>query len=225
MKLETVSGGAQASAPPGSAQAQLERIRAALSGSSEQPPRPLARVELPRHRDGHLLEYHLAEFRPAAVLLPLILHEDRLNLLLTRRSDALRSHGGQVSFPGGRRDPQDPSAAWTALREAQEEIGLDPQDVELLGFLDDFPTNSRYLVTPVVGLVRGRPSLTPAPAEVAEVFEMPIGIALDMASYRRQSVERGDYRFSFHELDFAPQRVWGVTAGILDEFRRTVMGE
>jgi len=224
MKLETVSGGAHAPGLPGSAQDQLDRIREALCGSSEQLPRPLARVELPRHRDGHTLEYSLAEFRPAAVLVPLILHEDRLNLLLTRRSDALRSHSGQVSFPGGRRDPQDPSAAWTALREAQEEIGLDPQSVELLGFLDDFPTHSHYLVTPVVGLVCGSPDLTPAPAEVAEVFEMPVAIALDIACYRRQSLERGDYQFSFHELDFAPQRVWGVTAGILDQFRRTVMG-
>ena len=119
-------------------------------------------------RDDH------AGWRQAAVLIPLILQPDGLQLLLTRRSPHLRHHPGQISFPGGRRDPLDTSLQHTALRETHEELGIAPSMVQLLGQLPVHATHSQFLITPYLGVLRQMPALQPAAGEVAEAFTLPL---------------------------------------------------
>lgn len=166
----------------------------------------------------------VASLRPAAVLTAIMARSGEPTVLLTRRSDRLRTHSGQVSFPGGRRDPQDHSAADAALREAEEEVGLARDQVEVIGYLDDYPTITRFLITPVVGLVRGSPQLRLDPGEVAEVFEVPLSVVLDPSRYRRREFRHDGMAGSYFELDFQPQRIWGATAGMLWDLCRKLGG-
>ncbi len=192
-----------------------QRLRQALAGTHEKLPRPISAIELPMKLDRFISPILFKSMRPAAVLAPVIRREGGLTMLFTRRSDQMRSHRGQISFPGGRREESDASAASAALREAQEEVGLLPETVEILGYLDDYPTITRYLVTPVVGLVRGSPELTPHAREVAEVFEVPLEIVLDPKSYARKAFSRGGVNVPFFELNHEGYRIWGATAGML----------
>lgn len=192
------------------------RLRKALAGSSEQAPRPMSRLELPLNMDKLLLTPSLMKsLRPAAVLAPVVRRGRELTMLFTVRADHLRSHKGQISFPGGRRDETDASVAANALREAQEEIGLPPENVEIVGYLDDYPTMTRYLVTPVVGFVNGEPEIRPCADEVAEVFEVPLGFVLDPKNFERRLMSREGLNLPFFELNWDRHRIWGATAGIL----------
>lgn len=196
--------------------AELEqRLRQALADSNDREPRPLARLELPLNAQRLLTPALLKSLRPAAVLAPIIQRGDELTMLLTRRAEHLRSHQGQISFPGGGRDAIDTCAADNALREAEEEIGLDRSRVEILGYLDDYPTISRYRVTPVVGLVRGQESFRADPSEVAEIFEVPLGLVLNPKSYERKILTREGLNVPFFELNHGGHRIWGATAGML----------
>ena len=152
---------------------------------------------------------------PAAVLVPLIERDDELIVLLTQRATQLKNHAGQISFPGGRRDDTDASIAANALREAQEEVGIDPADVEVLGYLDDYPTISRYLVTPVVGIVREAPQWVPEAREVSEVFEAPLSFVTDLKNFERKAFSREGLNVPFYEVNFGRYRIWGATAGML----------
>ncbi len=175
----------------------------------------------------------LAELRPpetllvaSAVLVPLVQREV-LKVLLTRRTDALRQHGGQVSFPGGRVDAADADPVATALREAQEEIGLAPTQAQLLGFLDPLDTITGFRVLPVVArLVRGFVAV-PESGEVAEVFELPLDWLLDPGNLERIAIDhRGRQRqvLEFRRHPDAPgQRVWGATASILYNLRERIL--
>lgn len=191
------------------------RLRAALSGTSLSTPRPIYTLELPFKLEKLLSPKMLQGLRAAAVLAPVIRRRDSLNLLLTVRADHLRSHKGQISFPGGGRDPEDADAIATALREAYEEIGLAPQRVEVLGYLDDYPTLTKYMVTPVVGVIDGEPDLKVDANEVAEVFEVPLSFVLDPASYERKILSREGLNVPFFELNWKQYRIWGATAGML----------
>lgn len=193
------------------------RLRRALKDTHEQPPRPFISLELPLGADRWLTRAFLNSLRPAAVLMPMIRNGSEYSMLLTRRAEHLRSHQGQISFPGGRRDPGDASAADNALREAWEEVGLDPARVEVLGYLDDYPTVSRYRVTPVLGLVQGPVVPVVDPGEVAEVFEVPMARVLDPASYRRKAFSRDGLVIPYYELEWPQHRIWGATAGMLRE--------
>src|SRR5690349_23506359 len=134
----------------------------------------------------------------AAVLVPLIDRPDGMTVLLTKRADHLHDHAGQVSFPGGRVDPEDRDAAAAALREAKEEVGLDPDRVDLIGRLDTYVTRTGFEVVPWVGLVMPPIALVPDPFEVAEVFEVPLGFFLDPAHRRTESrVWQGQVRFFY----------------------------
>ncbi len=136
-------------------------------------------------------------------------------LVLTVRNDQLQSHAGQVAFPGGRSDPDDDDAVATALRESEEEIGLDRALVTPLGFLDCFETISGYCVTPVVARIAGAAQLYPAPDEVAEVFEVPLAFLLEPANLRRYTMEfRGRPR-PMVEFAHGGHRIWGATAAML----------
>lgn len=159
----------------------------------------------------------------AAVLVPLVLREE-LTVLLTQRTEQLSTHSGQVAFPGGRQDPEDADATATALREAQEEVGLDPGQVEVLGSLPVYETGTAFMVTPVVALVQPDAALHPNPYEVADVFEVPLRFLLDPAHHQRhrlhwQGLERE--WFSMPYLDAGRERyIWGATAGMLRNFYR-----
>lgn len=159
----------------------------------------------------------------AAVLVPLVLREE-LTVLLTQRTEQLSTHSGQVAFPGGRQDPEDADATATALREAQEEVGLDPGQVEVLGSLPVYETGTAFMVTPVVALVQPDAALHPNPYEVADVFEVPLRFLLDPAHHQRhrlhwQGLERE--WFSMPYLDGGRERyIWGATAGMLRNFYR-----
>jgi 8-oxo-dGTP pyrophosphatase MutT (NUDIX family) len=153
--------------------------------------------------------------RPAAVLVPVIARPEGATVLLTRRSDTLASHTGQIAFPGGRLDPGE-TAVEAALREAFEEVALDPGVVEVLGVGDAYETVTGFLVTPVIGWLTEPPSVTASPDEVAEVFEAPWDFLMDPANHRRDSYElEGQPRRWFWAMPYEERYIWGATAGIV----------
>ena len=153
--------------------------------------------------------------QPAAVLLPLIERPEGLSVLLTLRADQLRRHAGQVAFPGGRcEDGETPWAA--ALREAHEEVGLEPPLVRLAGQGTPYRTLTGYHITPVVGFVASQAVLTLNPAEVAEAFEIPFAYLLDPANHERRYRDQGPGPPRWHYvITYGERVVWGVTAGII----------
>lgn len=191
------------------------RLRAALADTSETPPRPVTPIELPLRLNRLITPKLLRSLQPAAVLVPVIRRQAGLTVLLTRRADHLRNHKGQISFPGGRCERDDGSAAATALREAHEEVGLDPRAIEVIGYLDDYPTVTRYRVTPVVGIVSGSPSPRPDEREVAEAFEVPLDFLLRADSYERKVFTNKGVNVPFFEIHYRHYRIWGATAGML----------
>ena len=153
--------------------------------------------------------------RNAAVLVPIVAHEDGPSVLLTERASGLRNHSGQIAFPGGRMDPEDPSPIDTALREAEEEIGLPRRFVRPLGYLDAYLSSSNYFVLPVVALVRPGAPIVPNPEEVADVFEVPLAFLMDEANHELHARPwKGAIR-QYYAMPFAQRYIWGVTAGIL----------
>ena len=151
---------------------------------------------------------------PAAVLVPVILGPAP-GILLTKRNAHLNKHGGQVSFPGGRIDAHDEDAAAAALREAEEEIALDRSQVEILGLMADYVTNTGYRITPVIGLLPPGLPLRPAPDEVELVFELSIDVLLDPAAPKRQRHHvRGVWR-EYWVWPHPDHYIWGATAAIL----------
>ena len=152
---------------------------------------------------------------PAAVLVPIINRPDGLTILFTQRTAHLRDHAGQISFPGGRVDEADPSRIATALREAQEETGLDPSRVEIIGQLPDYDIPTGFRVTPVVGWVEPPFELQLDPFEVADVFEVPLQFFLDPANHRRNSDIRNGRTRHFYSMPYGERNIWGATAGML----------
>ncbi|MGC5779141.1 CoA pyrophosphatase [Methylobacterium sp. NFXW15] len=157
--------------------------------------------------------------RRAAVLLPVLHRPDGPALVLTQRATGLRDHSGQVALPGGKIDPSDPGPAEAALREAQEEIALPPHEVRVLGYLDPYLSGTGFLVTPVIGLAEPTAPFQPNPAEVAEVFEVPLAFLMDRKRYALRAREwQGRLRY-FYAMHFGERLIWGVTAGILNNLR------
>jgi 8-oxo-dGTP pyrophosphatase MutT (NUDIX family) len=155
------------------------------------------------------------ERRPAAVLVPVVDREPEATLLFTVRTGDLRSHAGQIALPGGRIDPEDEGPVAAALREAEEEIGLDPAFVETLCLAPDYLTGSGYHVAPVIAIVRPGFRLSLNPAEVADAFEVPLSFLMNPANHRRGSrIWQGATRF-FFEMPYEGRHIWGITAGIL----------
>lgn len=155
-----------------------------------------------------------SERQPAAVLVG-FREGVQPRLVLTVRTDHLHAHAGQVAFPGGRSEPVDDDALATALRESEEEIGLDRTLVTPLGYLDNFETISGYRITPVVGRIAARAQLYPAPDEVAEVFEVPLAFLLEPANLRRYTMEFRGHRRPMVEFVHGGHRIWGATAAML----------
>lgn len=153
--------------------------------------------------------------RAAAVLVPIIARPLGLTVLLTRRPDHLASHPGQIAFPGGKIESTDASPLAAALREAEEEIGLEPALVEPIGYLDRYQTGTGFLIVPVVGLVAPEFSLALDAAEVAEAFEVPLAFLLNPANHQRHEREWGGRRRRFHAMAYGERYIWGATAGML----------
>ena len=164
----------------------------------------------------------------ASVLVPLVQGE-QISVLLTQRTDHLTDHPGQISFPGGRAETYDADAVATALREAHEEIGLEPAYVDVLGTLPTYTTGTGFVVTPVVGFAKPGYTLVADPFEVAEVFEVPLAFLMNPANHRRHAVEVGGIKREFLSMPFdgidsdgKPRRyfIWGATAAMLRNLYR-----
>lgn len=160
---------------------------------------------------------------PAAVLFPIVLHP-MPTVLLTQRTAHLRDHPGQISFPGGRVEPEDMTPGETALREAAEEIGLPRTQVEIVGFLPEYRTGTGFRVTPVVGFVRPPVLPVPDPFEVAEVFEVPLTFLLDATNHQRQSMHYRGRQREFYAMPYEDRFIWGATAGMIRSLYERLMG-
>jgi 8-oxo-dGTP pyrophosphatase MutT (NUDIX family) len=152
---------------------------------------------------------------PASVLFPIVLRPGGATVLLTQRTAHLRDHPGQISFPGGRAEPEDSSPAHTALREAEEEVGLLPAHIEIAGYLPEYRTGTGFSITPVVAMVTPPFDLRPDSFEVAEVFEVPLAFLLDPANHQQHAMHyRGKLR-SYCAMPYGPYFIWGATAGMI----------
>ena len=152
---------------------------------------------------------------PAAVLVPIVCRKNGLTIILTQRSDSLRDHPGQVSFPGGRAESDDTDPEDTALREAYEEIGLHSRYVELLGRLDTYKTRTGFEVVPVVGMIDPSFDLKLDCIEVSGVFEVPLAFILDPTNHQRHHLAWKGTSISFYALPYESHYIWGATAGML----------
>jgi len=161
------------------------------------------------------------DLKPAAVLLPLVLRHEP-HVLLTQRTHHLTRHAGQVAFPGGRADANDISLVETALRETQEETGIDPAFVTVAGFLDAYETGTGYAILPVVGLLSDGFALSPHAVEVAEIFEVPLAFLLDPANKQQQSREFQGRLRSFYSFTYEVHYIWGATAAMLLNFAERI---
>ena len=157
---------------------------------------------------------------PAAVLVPIVMRESGLTILLTQRTAHLRDHAGQVSFPGGRCESDDAHPEATALREAHEEVGIHPGQVEVIGRLPEYRTGTGFQVIPVVGLIRPPLNLRLDDFEVADVFEPPLEFLLDTANHQRKQIEIDGTQHEFWAMPWQGYYIWGATAGMLVSLRR-----
>jgi 8-oxo-dGTP pyrophosphatase MutT (NUDIX family) len=161
----------------------------------------------------------------AAVLVPIVDHPQGLSVVFTKRTSHLKAHAGQVSFPGGRAEPEDPTPEFTALREAHEEIGLPMERVEVLARLPEYHTRTGFRVTPVVGLLTPPLELKPDPREVEYVFEVPLDFLLDPRNHRRQTRELQGQTVGYYVIEFENRTIWGATAGMLVNLYRHLAGD
>jgi 8-oxo-dGTP pyrophosphatase MutT (NUDIX family) len=204
-----------------------ERITECLAGSEPRhAPEEWLLPGLSRE-ETHALKLLLpATLIAAAVLVPLVERAGELTVLLTQRAVALKSHAGQISFPGGRLEPgESPQAA--ALREAREEIGLDPRYVSIVGYLADHVLMSGFRVTPVVGFVRAGFELQLAPKEVQDSFEVPLAFVFDPANHktRLRRFSDGAAEVEVSDIPFGAHNIWGATAGMLMTLYRLCASE
>ena len=162
----------------------------------------------------------IKEYHHAGVLVPIVPAGEDCSILLTKRTETVETHKGQISFPGGMVDEGDEDITATALRELREETGIHAHDVQILGLLDDLPVPTGFVVTPVVGIVKSTKSLTINEAEVAETFEVPLHYFQDQVNGR---MEYREFRGSSHEVwfyEFEGRNIWGATAMIIRSFLR-----
>lgn len=153
--------------------------------------------------------------KPAAVLIGLIARENGVQVILTKRTETLNNHSGQIAFPGGRIDDEDASPEAAALREAWEEIGLDINEVEVIGRLPDYHTGSGYRVAPVVGFVREGADFKINPDEVDYMFEVPLSFLMDETNHQKTSKVWNDQERFFYAIPYGEYYIWGVTAGMI----------
>ncbi len=155
------------------------------------------------------------KLRDAAVLIPVVDDGDEAKIILTQRTASLRKHSGQIAFPGGAVDPEDSSPEQAALREAREEIGLDPKFVEPLARLPNYYAPSGFRITPVLSVVRRGFELKPNPSEVDDIFEVPLSFLMNEANHQQGSRQFNGMERHFYLMPYEDRNIWGITAGIL----------
>ncbi len=181
----------------------IERIEAALN--------PAREVAIADERDFPPMG---GAHRPAAVLIP-ITDRAEPGVILTQRPDWLRSHAGQVAFPGGKIDETDKDPVDAALREAEEELALKRSDVRVIGTADTYFSGSGYKIVPVVGIIPPDLTFTPNPGEVADWFEVPLSFLLDTDNAAKRQADWGGQIREYYDMQWGERRIWGVTAGII----------
>ena len=169
---------------------------------------------------GDVLEYEAEGMLAPAAVLVAVVDRPEPTVILTERPKTMRKHPGQISFPGGRIDPEDDGPVAAALREAQEEIGLSPGAVDVIGTADLYRTITGFEVTPVIGVVPPGLPLTPSPGEVADMFEAPLRHLLDPARQETRTVEFQGRQRSYYEIDWQGRRIWGATAAMIVNLTR-----
>ena len=215
MKREHIMERLGASGLPVGSEAQ----RAALLGPGERSDFDLH----PHGRPGYVAAER--KLKPAGVLVPIVNRPDGPTILLTQRTAHLKKHAGQISFPGGGWEVQDPHLEATALRETEEEIGLHQRHIEVLGQLSLYETSTAYGVTPVVGWVEPPFNLTVDPFEVAEAFEVPLGWIMQRENHQTESRVRDGRRRHYYVLPYEGRFIWGATAGMLVNLVDVLEGE
>ena len=168
-----------------------------------------------RYNPGHARLIRSGPLRDAAVLIPIVDRGPEATVLLTKRAETLRDHTGQVAFPGGRIDPEDVTPERTALREADEEIGLAGSYVDVIGRMPDYVFGSGYRIAPVLSVVRPGFHLHLNPDEVDAAFEVPLRFLMDPANHVVGSRFWGEREWFFYDMPYQDRRIWGVTAGII----------
>lgn len=200
----------------------VSRLRDHVPGRRVAPGETVADTVLSRPRGdddlnpGMRAEMNGRQLKPAAVLVPLVDRAEGMTVLLTKRTDHLHDHAGQISFPGGRIDMGDADAVAAALRETEEETGLTRDFIDLVGQLDTYITRTGFEVTPLVGLVAPGFSLQPDTFEVAEIFEVPLAFFLDPANRRIESRVWQQRQRHFYVYPYRHYYIWGATAGMLN---------
>jgi 8-oxo-dGTP pyrophosphatase MutT (NUDIX family) len=200
-------------------------IRESLASRASDPDEDMAwlvgsRPDLVAHIRANMPEARV----PAAVLVPLVEREVGWTVLLTQRAATLKDHAGQISFPGGRIEPQDVDPWHAALREAHEEIGLSEEFVEFAGYLPDHWVGTGFRVTPVVGFVNPGYGLRIETAEVHDVFEVPLDFILDEANHKSRQRQLAGVTVDAYDIPFGDRNIWGATAGMLLTLRRLLQG-
>ena len=188
-------------------------------------PEDPTRVDLPggsKYWPAFLTSRLAATLKPAGVLIPVMQRDEGMSVLLTRRSAELKHHAGQVSFPGGRMEQSDRNIAITALRETHEEVGIPPQAVQVIGYLNPTPTVTGYAVTPTIGVIDGTVELAIDASEVEMAFEVPLDYLLDRRNYSQAEREFQGQRFPVMEVNYAGERIWGATAFMLSRFIKVI---
>lgn len=158
------------------------------------------------------------EFRPAAVLTPLFWQDNQIHVLLTKRSEQLKHHPGQVSFPGGGFDQVDTTIRQAAIRETEEEIGIDASFIEVVGYLDDIETNTGFYVTPFVGILKDGFKVKINEDEVSEVFSVPLSFFCDENNRQTKSANYKGQELNYYVYEYKGYMIWGVTAEIIVKF-------
>ncbi len=195
-------------------------LRARIGASPDGPGRSPAGEAEPEWGDHRLnpdlvAEMLKAETREAAVLVPVVERAGEATVILTTRTRSLRKHSGQIAFPGGAIDPEDTSPEAAAMREAMEEVALEPRFVEPVARLPRYLTTTGFHITPVVAIVTPGFALKPNPGEVEDVFEVPLSFLMDAANHRQESREFAGLVRHYFTMPFGERFIWGVTAGIL----------
>ena len=156
---------------------------------------------------------------PSAVLIPIFEKNGEDHILFTKRTETVEHHKGQISFPGGKRDIEDENLLQTALRESLEEVGIRPEDVDVLGDLDDEKTYvSNYIISPYVGVIPYPYSFKTSPNEVGELLEIPISVLTDKANFREEIQASGEKRYRAYYFHYGDEVIWGATSRILKRF-------
>ncbi|MCO6387718.1 CoA pyrophosphatase [Aliihoeflea sp. 40Bstr573] len=161
----------------------------------------------------HLIVHE--RLRDAAVMIAAVDHPDGATIILTKRTEKLRSHSGQIAFPGGRIDPTDPTPEFAAIRETEEEIGIGAETIEIVGRMPDYVSGSGFRISPVLGVARPGFMLTLNEDEVDDAFEVPLSFLMDPANHNRDSRIWQERERFFYTMPFGERYIWGVTAGII----------